>query len=81
MVNFLAFLGDMANVPPGYLQEANEFIRAKCAETAVSFIYLPRPPSASDQHANYLTKLDELTKDLPPTLLVHGVSPVTTTTL
>lgn len=64
-----------------YLLAANEFIRVKCAETAVSFIYLPRPPSNTSQHQPYLSKLELLTRGLPPTIMIHGVSPVITTTL
>jgi len=64
-----------------YLAEANNFIQNKCSQTAVSFIYLPRPPNESDQHAQYLENLDTLTRGLPPSILVHGVSPVITTTL
>jgi len=72
---------DLSNVTPSYLKEANEFIRAKCSETAVSFIYLPRPPPSPAHHKLYLQCLDSLTENLPPSLLVHGVSPVMTTTL
>jgi len=68
-------------VSEDYLREANLFIRSKCDETAVSFVYLPRPPSNPDLHPTYLQCLDRLTLGLPPTLLVHGVSPVMTTTL
>ena len=64
-----------------YLSEANAFIQSKCAETAVSFIHLPRPPVQPDRHAVYLNQLETLTRNLPPTILVHGVSPVITTTL
>merc|ERR1711962_1098069 len=64
-----------------YLKEANEFIRLKCSETAVSFIYLPRPPLLPSLHTEYLGRLETLTRDLPPTILVRGVSPVITTTL
>jgi len=64
-----------------YLREANEFIRAKCDETAVSFIYLPRPPAVTERHVTYLNQLETLTRGLPPTILVHGVSPVITTTI
>jgi len=64
-----------------YFKAANEFIRVRCPETAVSFIYLPRPPNNSSHHSTYLSRLDLLTRGLPPTILVHGVSPVITTTL
>jgi len=64
-----------------YLKATNEFIRVKCTETAVSFVYLPKPPMRKEHHESYLSKLDLLTQELPPTILVHGVSPVITTTL
>jgi len=64
-----------------YLHEANQFIASRCKETAVSFIYLPRPPADPGLHVHYLHQLERLTATLPPTILVHGVSPVTTTTL
>ena len=64
-----------------YLTEANQFIKAKCNETAVSFVYLPKPPKEPSRHREYLGQLDTLTYGLPPTILVHGVSPVITTTL
>jgi len=76
-----ANVDDLSNVSDDYLKEANEFIRAKCGETAVSFIYLPRPPTDPSHHNTYLRCLDSLTIGLPPTLLIHGVSPVMTTTL
>ena len=59
----------------------NEFIRVKCPETAVSFIYLPKPPSNTEHHTSYLSRLELVTRGLPPTILIHGVSPVITTTL
>lgn len=64
-----------------YLLEVNEFIRVKCSETAVSFIYLPRPPQNPGHHSSYISMLEMMTRNLPPTILVHGVSPVITTTL
>ena len=64
-----------------YLISVNEFIRQRCVDTAVSFIYLPTPPSESKAYATYLSSLDVITRNLPPTILVHGISPVITTTL
>ena len=69
------------SVSSQYLTAVNEFIRVKCSETAVSFIYLPPPPASPSDHPHYLQTLDELSRNLPPTILVHGVSPVVTTTL
>ena len=70
-----------APITEEYLKAANEFIRVKCTETAVSFIYLPPVPGDSSHHQQYISMLDQLTVNLPPTILVHGVSPVITTTL
>jgi len=70
-----------ARVTEEYLTKTNEFIRCKCSETAVSFIYLPLPPESAGEHGSYLSQLDLLTRGLPPTILVQGVSPVITTTL
>ena len=74
-----------------YLKETCKMVRSRSSETAVTFLYLPEPPvssnttSTKEQMAakadNYLTNLEVLTNHWPPTLLVRGVSPVTSTTL
>ena len=72
-----------------YLKSACEMVRLRSSETAVTFLYLPKLPSlkSSSQEdnvskaENYLTNLEILTNHWPPTLLVRGVSPVTSTTL
>ena len=64
-------------------------VRKRSSETAVIFLYLPKLPriqnSTKEDHdkkaENYLTNLELLTNHWPPTLLVRGVSPVTSTTL
>uniref|UniRef100_A0A8C7TDM7 Solute carrier family 12 member 9 n=1 Tax=Oncorhynchus mykiss TaxID=8022 RepID=A0A8C7TDM7_ONCMY len=48
---------------------------------AVRFLYLPRPPADTRRYTAYLRQLELLTKDLGPTLLIHGVTPVLTTDL
>lgn len=64
-----------------FLRNVNCMIQEHSSSTAVIFLYLPVPPSKKSERSSYLSKLDILTKDLPPTLLVHGISPVTSTTL
>nr|XP_016945641.1 solute carrier family 12 member 9 [Drosophila suzukii] len=69
-----------------YMQRANQIIRERSDQTALSFIYLAAPPKLStpdfaQRSASYMELLTELTADLPPTILVHGVSTVTSTTL
>ena len=72
-----------------YLKSASEMVRERSSETAVTFLYLPKPPRLNSANKddnltkadNYLTNLEILTDHWPPTLLVRGVSPVTSTTL
>ncbi|KAH8377328.1 hypothetical protein KR093_004893 [Drosophila rubida] len=69
-----------------YMQRVNQIIRDRSDQTALSFIYLAAPPKPTlpdfhDRSASYVELLTELTAELPPTILVHGVSTVTSTTL
>uniref|UniRef100_A0A672PMR1 Solute carrier family 12 member 9 n=1 Tax=Sinocyclocheilus grahami TaxID=75366 RepID=A0A672PMR1_SINGR len=59
----------------------NALLREHSSTAAVRFLYLPHPPSSSELSQQYLTQLDTLTRDLGPTLLIHGVTPVTCTDL
>lgn len=64
----------------------NQLIRQHSSQTATIFIYLPAPPVSNTWDENtiyhqYLQLLTELSTDLPPIVLVHGVSAVTSTTL
>ncbi|XP_012494541.1 PREDICTED: solute carrier family 12 member 9 isoform X1 [Propithecus coquereli] len=49
--------------------------------TALTFLYLPRPPADPARYPHYLALLETLSHDLGPTLLIHGVTPVTCTDL
>ena len=64
-----------------YLHSVNRMIKSQSLHTAIVFLYLPVTPSSSDVYERYLTQLDQLSVDLPPTVLVHGLHPVTSTTL
>lgn len=76
-----------------YLGSVNGMIRRASDGTVISFVYLPQPPpprpqasegvkdSSNSLHARYLSALRIMTEGLPPTVLVHGVSLVTSTTL
>jgi len=64
-----------------YLFKVNELIRKQCENTACIYLYLPRPPIDKQHSQRYIEILDLLSKDLPSTLFVHGVSSVTCTHL
>lgn len=65
---------------------ANQIIRDKSDATAVTFMYLAPPPRTSSPNfaevsTQYLELLTELTSELPPVVMVHGINAVTSTNL
>lgn len=85
-INVEALSDENINRSKMYMQRVNQIIQMKSSATAASFIYLPPPPKLYSPNWNrksqlYLDLLTELTVDLPPTILVHGISTVISTTL
>ncbi|KAI6197106.1 hypothetical protein M3Y94_01185800 [Aphelenchoides besseyi] len=77
-------LNSVVQYPSSFVRAANEMIKRNSADTAVCFLNLPLPPSATapdTEQESYLDSLRMLTDDLPPTLLVHGLSSVISTAL
>jgi len=74
------FFGD-ALPEEDHVRIINGVIKEQSYRTAVVFLYLPRPPPDFTQHEEYLRCLELLTDSLPPAVLVHGLHPVTSTTL
>ncbi|XP_048884975.1 solute carrier family 12 member 9-like [Brienomyrus brachyistius] len=78
-------LGGWARQAPGvseeYLSSVNALVMEHSAQAAVRFLYLPRPPAGSNQSQKYLSQLEVITNGLGPTLLIHGLTPVTCTEL
>ncbi|XP_059829854.1 solute carrier family 12 member 9 isoform X2 [Hypanus sabinus] len=72
---------DSALVSDDYLRAANRMVLEQSFHTAVRFLYLPRPPADASHSRRYLQQLDVLTEGLGPTLLIHGLTPVTCTDL
>lgn len=68
-------------VPDNFIKAMNELIVGNSSRSAVSFLYLPKPPMDDSQNAKYLLQLEGLTNNLHPTVFVHGLHPVTSTTL
>ncbi|XP_076866953.1 solute carrier family 12 member 9 [Brachyhypopomus gauderio] len=71
--------------PPAGADEAlravNTLLREHSLSAAVRFLYLPRPPDNSSQSQQYLSQLEIISQGLGPTLLIHGLTPVTCTDL
>lgn len=77
--------GSDRTVPPvvteEFLHAVNRLLKEHSTSAAVRFLYLPCPPANSSQSQQYLAQLDTLTQGLGPTLLIHGLTPVTCTEL
>ncbi|XP_053119704.1 solute carrier family 12 member 9 [Hemicordylus capensis] len=69
------------HVTDEYLTSVNHLLLKQGGQTAVRFLYLPRPPADTSQYKRYLEQLQILTTGLGPTLLIHGLTPVTCTEL
>lgn len=65
----------------GFLSAVNCMLLEHSSQAAVRFLYLPRPPPQHGQLQRYLAQLEAVTNGLGPTLLIHGVTPVTYTDL
>ena len=64
-----------------YINGVNGLISGQGVDTAVTFLHLPCPPENPALHADYLRLLTNITNGLKPTVMVHGISAVTTTNL
>ncbi|XP_066514907.1 solute carrier family 12 member 9 [Hoplias malabaricus] len=77
--------GTDTTAPPSaseeFLSAVNSLLKEHSTSAAVRFLYLPLPPSNSVQSQQYLAQLDAVTQGLGPTLLIHGLTPVTCTEL
>lgn len=64
-----------------FLSAVNCMLQEHSSQAAVRFLYLPRPPAQHSQSQQYLAQVEAVTNNLGPTLLIHGVTPVTYTDL
>lgn len=63
-----------------FISAVNSLVcRHSSPKPAVRFLYLPHPPTDMSCYHAYLHQMDLLSRNLGPTLLVHGVTPVVTT--
>ncbi|XP_063341074.1 solute carrier family 12 member 9 [Pelmatolapia mariae] len=64
-----------------FLSAVNHMLMEHSSQATVRFLYLPQPPSHHSQSQVFLAQLEAVTNGLGPTLLIHGVTPVTYTDL
>ncbi|KAK1882449.1 Solute carrier family 12 member 9 [Dissostichus eleginoides] len=64
-----------------FLSAVNSMLMEHSSQAAVRFLYLPRPSPQRSQNRQYLAQVEAVTNSLGPTLLIHGVTPVTSTDL
>ncbi|KFQ46459.1 Solute carrier family 12 member 9, partial [Nestor notabilis] len=75
------FPANATQVSDEYVCAANKLVLEQSPAPVVRFLYLPRPPADTTLYPLYLHQLELLTRGLGPTVLVHGVSAVTSTQL
>uniref|UniRef100_A0AAY5EPT4 Solute carrier family 12 member 9 n=1 Tax=Electrophorus electricus TaxID=8005 RepID=A0AAY5EPT4_ELEEL len=63
------------------LRAVNTLLKEHSLSAAVRFLYLPCPPNNTSQSQQYLAQLDVISQGLGPTILIHGLTPVTCTEL
>ncbi|KAM3605050.1 uncharacterized protein V6R79_019747 [Siganus canaliculatus] len=74
------FPTNAAQLTEEYVCAVNSLIRKHGSpQPAVRFLYLPRPPAGTNRYCHYLHHMELLSRDLGPSLLIHGVTPVVTT--
>ena len=73
---------DIVTLPADYVHALNEMIRRHSdTNTSVIFLNLPAPPERPIDYGRYMDNLRAITDQLPPTLLVHGLTSVISTAL
>lgn len=76
-----AHMQEYSSMSREYVHSLNQLLVSHSSHTAVTFLYLPRAPQSTDLASQYILQLEELSNNLPPTVFVHGLHPVTSTTL
>ncbi|CAH2248082.1 solute carrier family 12 member 9-like [Pelobates cultripes] len=80
---YLNFPNNSSRISNDYLHAVNQMILGQNALSPpiVRFLYLPRPPADTSVYTRFLHQLETITRNLGPTLLIHGTNPVTSTEL
>ncbi|KAG9493895.1 hypothetical protein GDO78_001651 [Eleutherodactylus coqui] len=79
--SYLNFPNNSIRVSGDYLEAVNHMILEQNSNLppAVRFLYLPRPPADTSVYNRFLHQVEMISRNLGPTLLIHGVTPVTST--
>ncbi|XP_073482576.1 solute carrier family 12 member 9-like [Aquarana catesbeiana] len=80
---YLNYPNNSIKISDDYLKAVNQMILGQnpMAPPAVRFLYLPRPPADTSIYNRFLNQVEAISRNLGPTLLIHGLSPVTSTEL
>lgn len=72
---------ELIGLPRPYLQSFHDLLIRNSGQSSVVFLNMPLPPQDQSKYAEYLECLEMITENMPPTLLVHGISSVISTAL
>ncbi|XP_053316874.1 solute carrier family 12 member 9-like [Spea bombifrons] len=80
---YMNFPNNSIRINDDYLYAVNQMILSQnvTSPPAVRFLYLPRPPADTAVYNRFLHHLETITRNLGPTLLIHGITAVTSTEL
>ncbi|XP_056421493.1 solute carrier family 12 member 9-like isoform X1 [Hyla sarda] len=81
--SYLNFPNNSIRISSDYLEAVNQMILGQNPHLppAVRFLYLPRPPADTSVYNKFLHQVEMISRNLGPTLLIHGITPVTSTEL
>lgn len=69
------------SLPEGYVHAVQRLLRFHSQTSALTFLYMPRPPSDVTKSEVYMDFLESISSLPSPAFLVHGMSIVTSTTI
>ncbi|KAG8445039.1 hypothetical protein GDO86_009978 [Hymenochirus boettgeri] len=80
---YLNFPNNSLRISDDYLEAVNQMILTQnpMSPPAVRFLYLPRPPADTAVYNRFLHHLETISRNLGPTLIINGVTGVTSTEL
>ncbi|RUS76310.1 hypothetical protein EGW08_015934 [Elysia chlorotica] len=74
-------MSEYAQKPDSYLGAIKNLLQENSSSAAVTFMYLPQPPTDLAEQTRYMAQLSQISDWPQPAVFVHGLHPVTSTTL